>query len=504
MTKLEIFLEAPLKNLHASYKKSFLHMKPAPETATGEILLASLYRNVGFLSQVSEGSVTANGKGFLKTLSKGERPTNKESAINIKNTLWARIVKNSLSSPKQPQQSRSRFLQINPIVPDAAIYSLSARLTSNPWNPGRLIAKMMVYGSESNGAALELWQKIFDALTVDNQTDDIWARLLQAEFETWRKNELVDAWKRPIELQSDEMRISANDLDFSHPAKQFVIDLNAILNLKTQMTRRQWISMIESTLRIGAASHIMWLCRANYICFEILENASKGQEPPSESDLKDMLSLKEGFWALGQKSSKAIVDIVEKFALGRVGINLLLWHFEETGGIDIPTDPLKNPSQIIEFAQQIYMKRKKLNIIRYDENLDAIFEARLHEATSSNISEFLNYVLKQRQTMEPGMEAYDQGYYLKKRGPSKSAPWIVSLGPVSIIAMVHCCTALSRGPRTVSDLSLHLTRYGFDKLPMDHGSDFGKLLRSLNLIIDSPDAEGGVLLVDPFKVRSTT
>jgi hypothetical protein len=47
--------------------------------------------------------------------------------------------------------------------------------------------------------------------------------------------------------------------------------------------------------------------------------------------------------------------------------------------------------------------------------------------------------------------------------------------------------------------SEHLTSYGLD-LGMDEISngDLGKKLRMLGLVLDSPDAESGMLLVPPF------
>src|SRR3546814_8795971 len=44
----------------------------------------------------------------------------------------------------------------------------------------------------------------------------------------------------------------------------------------------------------------------------------------------------------------------------------------------------------------------------------------------SNINEFVTYSLQQRQTANPLLRGYDQGYLLRKRGTHSSSPWIVS------------------------------------------------------------------------------
>ena len=55
------------------------------------------------------------------------------------------------------------------------------------------------------------------------------------------------------------------------------------------------------------------------------------------------------------------------------------------------------------------------------------------------------------------------------------------------------------GPRSVRRLAQHLEGYG---IRADHRdiaqNDLGHQLRMLGLVLDSPDAESGMLLVPPF------
>jgi len=89
---------------------------------------------------------------------------------------------------------------------------------------------------------------------------------------------------------------------------------------------------------------------------------------------------------------------------------------------------------------------------------------------------------------------------LKKRAAYASAPWVVSIGPVSLLAFVHCCLAEVAGPRSVQRLCEHLAWYGVD-VDMDNVAkgDLGRELRMLGLVLDSPDAESGMLLIPPFE-----
>ena len=84
---------------------------------------------------------------------------------------------------------------------------------------------------------------------------------------------------------------------------------------------------------------------------------------------------------------------------------------------------------------------------------------------------------------------------LQKRSESKSSPWTVSFGPVAVLALVHACLREAAGPRSVRTFCNHLAEYGIDVDMGDVSSgDLAQQLRMLGLILDSPDAEGGMLL----------
>ena len=489
-------------SIHNAYRESFLHMRPAPEFASGEVVLASLYRNVGF-SEISEGKVPANGRAFLKLLEKKKRPGDQISATGIDDDTWIKIVTKSITSPKQPNQSSKRFLQLCPVVPDTVLYSLSARLSSNSWNPGSLIARILCMGEESEQRALAVWQQLFDSLSI-KETDDVWARLLQQEFESWRTVDAENYWEMPGRIDSKMICPDLGSNCFDFPAQRFSADLKHVLKLKEMLTRRQWVSLLESLLRVGSAAHIMWICKINGECVKLFEKVLGGGDIPSVDEVSSRLSINSGYWCLGQPSSNTIKELAREFLYGRAGINLILLRCMNIDTERMPSQPLINPASIVEFTEYLASIRNKFSMDCYKGNLSDTMEndprvPSCKRGISSNIVEFLGHVLRQRQTSEPGMESYDQGYYLKKRGAYKQAPWVVGLGPVAILTMVHCCTSSVKGPRTVEDLCLHLEKYGFEIKAQDvPSSEFGKSLRGLGLVIDSPDAEGGMVLVNPL------
>lgn len=503
------FIESPWTqaSLHAAYEQSFLHMRPAPEYASGEVVLASTYRRVGLEAGiVSEGKVPSLGREFQKLLDKGKRPEGRESTIGIDADAWSRIVSGTLRSPKQPNQSSKRFLQISPVVPDAAIYSLSARLSANSWNPGELVAAVVQYGSKSRDNAQVLWHELFNALSVD-EDDDIWARFLDAEFRSWRSKLLVDAWQSPRALQTEPRFEAWHEASMRVPASQFVEDLAKILSLKKLLTRRQWISMLEALLRIGTASHVLWVCKANAECLDLARRVLQGSVPPPDHEsVKAQISTGTGFWRYGQYASATLATNATGFVKARAGLNLLLHQLESAFGPDKLAGSLANTRSITEFLTWLGEIREQFDINAFRDGYQEVIESdpRLvagKKGIASNVQEFLRHVLGQRQTAERGLGSYDQGYFIAKSGSHKSARWAVVLGPVSVLTLVHACTSKARGPRTVDDFCRHIGQYGIEVEAQDiPGSALGQTLRNLGLVLDSPDAEGGMVLVNPFEV----
>jgi len=490
-------------SIHDAYAKSFLHMRPAPEYASGEVILASTYRQVGFIcDSVTEGRIPANGREFQKNLDRGKRPRRDATGIGIDTEAWRRIVTGTLRSPKQPNQSTKRFLQISPVVPDATLYSLSARLSSNSWNPGALVARIIQFGDASNANAQELWNQLFHALSVDER-DDIWACFLQEEFRSWRKKAHEHWWSIPRSLTEDKPIAAWHRAGTKTPATRFIVDLERILSLKTYLTRRQWISMVEAMLRIGTASHVLWTCKANIQCFRILRQILRGQGSPPHTELEFMFGVGDGFWRYGQLASGTITDSATGFVKARAGINLLLHHLK--GQYEGLPECLANLDTIEALAKWLREHLDCIDAKQYWRDYQSVIEndQRLvagKKGISANVREFLRHALGQRQTAEPGLDSYDQGYFLTKRGSYRSAPWIVSLGPVSVLAIVHACTQNAHGPRTVEDLCKHLGEYGIEVQAQEvPDSPLGQTLRNLGLVLDSPDAEGGMVVVNPFE-----
>jgi hypothetical protein len=339
-----------------------------------------------------------------------------------------------------------------------------------------------------------LWSELFDALKVTND-DELWAKFLDYEFRSWRTDELKNFFDHPNPLDSKDYFDFSAEIDF--PAKQFVSDLTALIRLKQHLTRRQWVSMLESLLRLASASHVFWIASLNMYLFEALKKVISGKHPSDvKFDFWKQVS-KPRFISYGQYSARAIKTYSTGYLKARVGINLLVHLINEKN--ESETISFKNINDTID---EIAVKQSPEIVSRFWIEYQKIIESdnrivQGKKGSASNISEFLRHVLGRRQTSETGLASYDQGYYLAKRG---AGPWEVSMGPVAVLTLVHTCTHGKPGSSNIEDLFMHLSRYGIELTIQDlKSSSLERTLRSLGLVVDSPDAEGGMALLSPFE-----
>ena len=492
------FQKTPWQASHRLYKESSLSISPAPEYASSEVLVASLYRAIGF-DGVTEGGVPQAGRDLDRDIQRlRDKPSVRQGTTAGADT-WNTVLHGILESPKLPNQSSRRFLQVTPLVPGTALFSGSARLTPNSWPAGSLVRRMICLGSPDREAAEQLWDELFSALAV-GQGDDIFARWLEAETHAWIPGQ---TWKK-IPLPANEANpLPMADLDNIPflPARQFAKDLRAIIKAKDAMTRRQWTSLLEAVVRLAGVAHAIWLCDVQARISRCLFDALGSSGPVGEAAVRGAIfPASAQYMAYGGKALPALKDKVSSYLGARLGINTILWSLEEAG---IPySGDISSSAGIAALCQHVREHGAALSGTR-----QAIHDIREREARAlnckkgigANMLEFARHVLGKRQAASPLLRGYDQGYVLDKRGTSASSPWVVSLGPVAVLALVHCALAGVAGARSIHRLGQQLAAYG---IAIDRheiaASDLGHQLRMLGLVLDSPDAESGMLLLPPF------
>jgi hypothetical protein len=485
-----------------AYDKSFLAIKPAPEVATGEVLLAGLYRACGFPG-LSEREVPMNRVELEESLNKARR-TGTTKGLLSSDDLHT-LLESLLRSPKRPNQSSAHFLQVTPIVPETTLYTSSARLRGNPWPAGKLVleALSMVLPTKELEAQSA---RIFEALTVTGK-DDIWAKFLEKELRSWRPGELASyAWTRNAKALDGLKKTTSfgphGEVSARSPAAELSRDLDSVLKTKPLLTRRQWVSLLESIIRIGCAAHVFWMIRLHRECYDTLNSAlGRAQEPPPLARWAGKLSSGNWSWIrYGAPITREVRKQVRDYILARETIE----HLAElsrrdklAGGLDSATSFLRLCSSISKLPP----KRRERISSALNAHLETPQAAHLLTISGygNNVYEFLEYVLQQRQTADPKQRHYDQGYWSRKAGDSKYSRWVLSAGPVALMTLAYCAHASSSGVVTIAELCNKLATYGI-LLPSSHAQSAGLTasLQNLGLTTDSPDAEGGMLIINPF------
>lgn len=504
---LEKFSLAPWQTSCQIYKDSPLSISPAPEYASPEVLVASLYRALGFGS-VSEGSVPQAGRDLEQKLQKlRDKRQDPPSTATLGVEDWNAVLHGVLESPKLPNQSAKRFLQVTPLVPSLANFSGSARLSSNSWPAGSLVRRMVWLGSRDHETAQALWRELFDALGVGAH-DDVFARWLEQETNAWGG---YPSWQPAPIPRTEIANLSHDDFDCARfmPARQFAKDLRALILAKPAMTRRQWTSLLEAILRLATVAHVTWLCDVQARTWRCLSDALVGAGPVG-TDATRAVVFPDGvqYMTYGGKALHGLKDKASSYLAARLGINALLWSLSD---LSIPYQgDIASSKGIASLCSHIRENRQALVDAGIQATLADIREQEARalsckKGIGANMLEFARHALGQRQTAAQLLRGYDQGYFLKKKGSSASSPWVVSLGPVAVLALVHCALAGMGGPRSIHRLGQHLAAYGVIVDGQDiTRNDLGHQLRMLGLVLDSPDAESGMLLLPPFPADAAT
>src|SRR5690606_19790557 len=102
---------------------------------------------------------------------------------------------------------------------------------------------MIAQGSPDTASGISRWARLDQSLGIQSD-DDVWARWLDKEFELRREGN--PGWSETKLPTLEGMMQDEDKRRLSYPAKQFCKDLDAIIAAKHLMTRRQWLSLLES------------------------------------------------------------------------------------------------------------------------------------------------------------------------------------------------------------------------------------------------------------------
>jgi hypothetical protein len=270
--------------------------------------------------------------------------------------------------------------------------------------------------------------------------------------------------------------------------------------------------------------HVLWTCNANVILWELVLRMASGEPPPTAAQVASIIWESHAdarpLLELGTTAESLMQRLIERYAHARTGLNLLLYRLDDGGAPWTSPPPIGFSSQsgqdasasVAAFLAHVHCNRQVIDSVDaaewlrshtrelFDDKEELRLLAGCKYGYTKNLFEFARYSLGQveARATQPDQRSYDLGYLIAYAGRGKDQP--VQAGPAMLVMLVHaCCAASPSIPMSLDEFRRHLGDYGLH-VPAGELVDgrTGRDLAMLGLVVDSPDAAGGRLLVRPF------
>ena len=482
---------------------------------SSSILIASLYRQIG-LSPVEEAQVFMNATILFEKINSinkiGKEFNNEELKI---------LFNSALNIPISQKQEKSNKFWISPIIPAIGSFGLSARdnekLTSSPWNSGAFLLEIISNCTEEDDEFIEIIEKLFDCLRINEDTsNDIWSMILQNEFKSICE-------KLNIGLTSnsfDKENILKKYRDYrlkkivysSNFSKILISDLNSLLDLEKELSRQQWIGLMEAFFRLSMFNHIVNTLNLSRsyrdLIFSIL---SKGKKRIDNENFIDFINFNVKLKNDSEKVSNIIRTDTDtkfinlniksychyntfiEFLFLKYGLNLENKFESIDSFIDLTNELIKeiDSEEAFNEVTQEFLKINELSINEISEN----------SGTLKNIKESLEY-LGRKKTSSGDYSRYipDVNFLFCQNKNKQGNPFMFELSPGIISVLTGLIFKRLNGQNFISGLEFvnEIKNYNIELSIKDISEGpINKIMLSLGIIVDSPDTEGGVLIVRP-------
>lgn len=496
-------MQAGIRSRHAAHSDESALTPAAPEYTVGDILSGSLSRVL--LQGIHDNEVELGKLNLLPQRFGEEART------------WEHIVDRSIRSPSR---ARSNNADIIPIVPGLSAHGAVIGAPKRRWLPGKLILAAIRAGSA--GGDVGILRDLASNLAV-GKGDEFAAVFLETEL---ARCDGVERGKTDFLANPPPALWRARISEPRTPGERLAADLQALMATKQVLPRYQWYVLIQAMLRLGVSSYQLWLCMLHELIWEAAYRAVDDSVPPPTADVIEECwcaahASNEPLLELGENATAAIQAQISRYAVARVGINMALHTLDDCGGEAVWTLPLATANSefspcenIAAWLAHLYRHRtaiaEKLSANGLSGGLrraavaladkDPEFVSGGKGTATNNLWEFLRHTLGKATRKAGDFEAFDQGFFTRGKNNSASADHIVHPGSSTLVAL-SVCTALPGYdlPASMQDLSLHLSEYGiYAPLGTLNGGQIGRELEELGLTIETPDAGGGRLLVNPF------
>lgn len=508
-------IDKPISTKYKELIRFFKLERAAENIPSVSILIASLYRNIG-LSTETEKSTNFKAQKLYSELA-----GTKQIGDKLSNDELKLLFNSSLSIPTSTEQDKKKKFFITPFVPEIASFGLSSRNTGSPWNPGGLLVEIIANYSTSKQEFVEVSEALYNSLKVQEDEDlDWWSIFISQEFKSICKELEVED---PLDFQRNEFekmydsginsigggtnRFKKNILHNSNLAKCVLTDLKNIIKLKSTLTRQKWLGILEAFLRLTLFNHLIYTMTLSRKYYRLIENALENSKTSIGSQgLNEFLNNPQGKdhvpINLLTKRTSYINNTVRKYCY----YNNLIFELLKENGLEKFED-FANETDFISFTNKVLTKLKDKNTlaifisnfkINNESELDEISE--VYPRTLKNIKESLEYLCSKK---PPSMSNFipDVNYIFNRKVHKGNSPYEFEMS-AGLISTLTCLIFLK-----VDSERKFMSGIEFVKNLKDYNIELnikdiseGKLkntMQSLGIIIDSPDTEGGVLILKP-------
>ena len=505
---------------HELYSDSIFSQYRQPENVRDLHLCACIGRELQGISTPAVLESARSFSGELENLNpegilRSIRGCTKRQATEI-------ILKNGLHVPPSKNDANktgdSTTRTFTPLTPSITRVSTFVRSQGNPYNPGAHLKGIILRGAPNQADAEKCWADLAKAWHVEGEfgVDDTWAILAELTA-----SELIPSNTPPITTGENDQQWDGTPSELRplrgwagaaegdsvpfrvFPARSISNDLSHLSALESRATRRMWAAIIDCYLRLAISADTLWTGRINQGLAELILQAGNGDLPENDDQLADFLTREFSALTIGSHLESTLKYEVREYAKARILINYILEKFSESKLKTIrDAGGLSRPSGLNQLLTLVKSEGKSLTNHAREQRTKQLEDdtriTRLKGSWTKNTYEFLRHALGQRMA-EDQHRHFDQGYWAKKSGPAKSHPWVVDFSPLGLITMVHLAAQGHIAP-TVMHLDTKLNEYGIS-IGVNELSkgEVGTRLRQLGLVTDSSDAEGGMIIRDPFE-----
>lgn len=490
---------------------AFFRFMRIPEQCSGEMLSAELQREFCF-QPLDDAMIQNTGSRFLKELRKSSDP----------DAVWLSHFFETVARYPVPsrQAAKHDIAYVIPFIPVIASFSTPRRVTKRnegdtneqdrSWKPGPFIKECLSYCMPLN-CLDEFFKEVQRAVFVSNE-DDLFARFMTEKIEIALQKYLdlkiterfsQDAYKHGRECFMPQ---AVRDRIFIAPFKRFADDVKAILSVKSHVSRRQFMAMLESIIRIGTAAHVLWLCNINKRLekdlFALFRN---GEDMFSKEQLFDALNMPAtGILSYGMNFQARMKEFFKAYEYSTKRLSFLLYRLSEVTLLPAEIYDWSTPESFVNSVNDIkeYIKSHPSFLTDYEVDFSRHYRESIKKYTlkidcqATHLLRFVQTALSQNnQPSDERYSRYDQSYLLRHRTHSNRSALIVNAGAVTLTSLVHCCSC-SNSTVLLSNLIDAMLAYGVTIPPGETLETFKMQLRELGLTIDSPDAESGMVLQD--------